>query len=144
MISDQRKTYSDDIENQLRQQIAELRHENQTLRAQLSYHRKILEEMQMMLGAASQVNRKPRSRDALNSLMIENEQLKNVIKLQKLSNREREILQCIVDGKTSREIAELLQISKLTVDTHRKNIQHKLEVSNTVELIRVGMIARRE
>lgn len=42
-----------------------------------------------------------------------------------LSDREKEILQLVAQGKTSREIGELLFISKHTVDTHRRNIQKK-------------------
>lgn len=53
----------------------------------------------------------------------------------KLSNQEREIIKWIVKGKTSKEIAEILFISKLTVDTHRRNINRKLEITNSGSLI---------
>ena len=49
------------------------------------------------------------------------------------------MLKLISKGFTSRQIAEKLGISKLTIDTHRKNIQRKLEVSNTVELLKLAM-----
>lgn len=52
-----------------------------------------------------------------------------------LSEREIEVLQLIVQGKTSKEIANLLFISKNTVDTHRRNILSKTELRNTKELI---------
>jgi len=42
-----------------------------------------------------------------------------------LSNREKEILRLVSKGKTSREIGELLHISKHTVDTHRRKIIEK-------------------
>ncbi|MBP6585744.1 MAG: response regulator transcription factor, partial [Flavobacterium sp.] len=45
-----------------------------------------------------------------------------------LSNREKEILQLIGEGKTSNEIATSLFISKTTVDSHRKNIMKKINV----------------
>jgi DNA-binding NarL/FixJ family response regulator len=60
---------------------------------------------------------------------------KAVIKLFKLSKQEKQIIKLIVGGKTSQEIAEILFISKNTVDTHRSNINKKLEVSNVASLI---------
>lgn len=52
----------------------------------------------------------------------------------KLSRQEKEIIKLIIDGKKSIEIASLLSISKFTVDTHRKNINRKLEISNSSSL----------
>lgn len=54
----------------------------------------------------------------------------------RLSKQEKEIIKYIVEGKTSREIATLLFITKNTVDTHRKNINRKLEISNNSSLIK--------
>ena len=45
-----------------------------------------------------------------------------------LTNRESEILQLIADGKTNKEIANFLQLSRKTVETHRLNIMKKLDV----------------
>ena len=55
----------------------------------------------------------------------------------KLSRREKEILQLIIDEFTSVEIAEKLFISQGTVETHRRNIINKLGVRNTAGMIRV-------
>ncbi len=52
-----------------------------------------------------------------------------------LSKREKEILQLIIEGKTSKEIAEQICISKNTVDTHRRNIIEKTGKKSTAELI---------
>jgi DNA-binding NarL/FixJ family response regulator len=52
-----------------------------------------------------------------------------------LSEREREVLQLIAEGHSSKEIAELLSISPATVDTHRTHILQKLDVHNTAELV---------
>jgi DNA-binding CsgD family transcriptional regulator len=52
-----------------------------------------------------------------------------------LTSRERQILGLLIEGKKSDEISELLYISKLTVDTHRKNLLKKTTCSNTAELI---------
>jgi len=54
--------------------------------------------------------------------------------IQELTRREREILRSILQGKTSHEIADSLFISKLTVDTHRKNILSKTNSRNMNEL----------
>ena len=56
-----------------------------------------------------------------------------------LSNREREILELIANGKTSKEIAENLFIAKTTVDTHRKNMIRKLHLSNGNELVKYAI-----
>jgi len=56
-----------------------------------------------------------------------------------LSAREREVLACIADGMTSREIAEKLVISVKTVERHRENIMAKLDIHNRVELVKYAM-----
>lgn len=53
-----------------------------------------------------------------------------------LSAQEKQIIRLIIEGKASKEIAEVLFISKSTVDTHRKNINKKLEISNSSSLIK--------
>lgn len=52
-----------------------------------------------------------------------------------LTNREKQILKLLIEGKLSKEISSILKISKQTVDTHRKNMLHKKKLSNTNELI---------
>ena len=62
-----------------------------------------------------------------------------------LTEREREILQLIAEGQTSREIAELLNVSVSTVDTHRGHIMEKLDLHNPYEVVlyavRKGLIS---
>jgi DNA-binding NarL/FixJ family response regulator len=55
----------------------------------------------------------------------------------KLTRRERDVLRCATAGMTVNEMAEKLQISYFTVDTHLKNIHQKLNVHN-----RHGLVAR--
>ena len=50
----------------------------------------------------------------------------------KLTKREKEIISHILKEKSNSEIGELLQISKRTVETHRKNIMLKLDVKNSI------------
>ncbi len=56
-----------------------------------------------------------------------------------LSAREREILQLIAKGRTSHQIADELFIGKSTVDTHRKNMIRKLDLSGAGELLRYAV-----
>ncbi|KAB1440906.1 response regulator [Pseudodesulfovibrio senegalensis] len=53
-----------------------------------------------------------------------------------LTSRERQVMQHVVEGKTTREIAEELFISPKTVENHRANMMRKLGFSSTVELLR--------
>lgn len=59
---------------------------------------------------------------------------KNFHKYSALSNREQEILKMLSLGKSSAETAEQLFISLHTVETHRKNIRHKLDTNSYFEL----------
>ena len=61
---------------------------------------------------------------------------KNFLKYQQLTLREKEIVKLVAKGFTSRQIAEILYISKDTVSTHRKNITKKLELKNINDWIR--------
>jgi two-component system response regulator NreC len=56
-----------------------------------------------------------------------------------LTTREREVLTHIAEGYTNREIAENLVISVKTVDRHRENIMHKLNLHNRVELVKYAI-----
>jgi DNA-binding CsgD family transcriptional regulator len=124
---------------QLHSEIQHLRRENQALAAQLTFHRKVFREVHLALGVAGELSETVQSSELMQQLVTENEQLKNQLKLLRLSEREKEILKLILCGYTSKEIASQLNISKLTVDTHRKHIQQKLEVSNVVELLKMAM-----
>jgi DNA-binding NarL/FixJ family response regulator len=52
-----------------------------------------------------------------------------------LTMREREILQLLAEGKTNKEVANLLNLSLYTVETHRGNILQKLNLHSAPELI---------
>ncbi len=56
-----------------------------------------------------------------------------------LTTREREVLKLIAEGKSSRQIGELLFISARTVERHRANIMEKLNVRKTAELVKYAM-----
>jgi DNA-binding NarL/FixJ family response regulator len=56
-----------------------------------------------------------------------------------LTPREREVLQLMAEGKSSRQIAGHLNISIKTVETHRMQIQHKLEIYSVAELTKYAI-----
>jgi DNA-binding NarL/FixJ family response regulator len=53
-----------------------------------------------------------------------------------ITQREKEIIRYIAEGLTNQQIADKLFISRRTVDTHRKNILHKLQLNNTAALVK--------
>jgi two-component system response regulator NreC len=61
-----------------------------------------------------------------------------------LSNREREVFQMIAEGRSTREISEILCLSPSTIKTHRANIMEKLNMDNISQLIqyaiRLGLV----
>ena len=62
-----------------------------------------------------------------------------------LTPREREVLQLVVEGKSNKEVANLLNLSVYTVETHRSNIMQKLNLKGVPELtlyaVRKGIIS---
>ena len=56
-----------------------------------------------------------------------------------LSAREREIVQLLAEGKSSKEVAVILGISVKTAETHRANIMRKLEMHSVSELVRYAV-----
>lgn len=66
-------------------------------------------------------------------------QTKSQSKLSALTHREREIVQLIAEGRTNREIADLLAISIKTVETHRASVMQKLKLHTSAELVRFAV-----
>lgn len=56
-----------------------------------------------------------------------------------LTNREREILQLLTEGKTTKQTAARLHISPKTVEVHRLNIMNKLKIDNMVQLTKYAI-----
>jgi DNA-binding NarL/FixJ family response regulator len=57
----------------------------------------------------------------------------------RLTPREREIVELLAEGKSSKEVAEFLTISVKTADTHRANIMRKLDLHSVTELVRYAV-----
>ncbi|HVF10001.1 MAG TPA: response regulator transcription factor [Abditibacteriaceae bacterium] len=68
--------------------------------------------------------------------------------LERLTSRQREILQLIAEGRTSREIAARLYISPKTVETHRTQLMERLNIHDVAGLVRYairsGLVASEE
>ena len=56
-----------------------------------------------------------------------------------LTPREREVVQLIAEGKTTKEVASLLGVSVKTAESHRTNLMQKLGVHETAGLVRYAV-----
>lgn len=52
-----------------------------------------------------------------------------------LTEREREVLQLLAEGKSNKEVATLLNVSPYTVETHRTHLMQKLNLHNTADIV---------
>jgi len=59
--------------------------------------------------------------------------------LARLSPREREVLQLVVEGKSSAEIANILSLSPKTVETYRSRLMHKLDINDLPNLVKFAV-----
>ena len=59
--------------------------------------------------------------------------------LESLSTRESQVLQLVVEGRTSGEIAQAINLSKTTVDTYRSRLMKKLGVSDVASLVKLAV-----
>jgi two-component system response regulator FixJ len=78
-------------------------------------------------------------RNALSPVSRPNANAKAVAALAQLSEREREVLKLVVDGMTSKAIAEALGISVRTVEIHRGNLLAKTGSQNVAQLVRLAL-----
>lgn len=52
-----------------------------------------------------------------------------------LTEREREVFQLIAEGRSNKQIADVLSLSVNTVETHRARVMEKLDVHNAAEMV---------
>ena len=65
--------------------------------------------------------------------------LKDDLPEKPISDRERQVLQLVAEGKTTKEIAALLGISVKTAESHRSNMMDKLDIHDTAGLVRYAV-----
>jgi DNA-binding NarL/FixJ family response regulator len=58
---------------------------------------------------------------------------------EQLTSRQREIVQLLAEGKTSKEVSALLNLSVKTVETHRANIMKRLSCHSVSDLVRYAV-----
>jgi DNA-binding NarL/FixJ family response regulator len=56
-----------------------------------------------------------------------------------LTSREREVIQLIAEGRSSKEVASVLGISTKTAETHRANVMRKLELHSATDVVRYAV-----
>jgi DNA-binding NarL/FixJ family response regulator len=56
-----------------------------------------------------------------------------------LTSREREVIQLLAEGKTSKEVAVALKLSVKTAETHRTNLMRKLDLHSVADLTRYAV-----
>jgi len=79
------------------------------------------------------------SRKIMESYLNEDEDKKGKGETDKLTNREKEVLQLIAEGYTNNEIANLMGISVKTVETHRAHVMSKLDIHDVAGLIKYAI-----
>jgi two-component system response regulator FixJ len=77
------------------------------------------------------------------SILQENGAHSNTV-LNELTSAEKRVLKLVLDGRSSRDIAQLLNRSKRTIEAHRANVMRKLGAENLIELVKraheIGLI----
>ena len=119
----------------------------------LTGHGDVPVAVEAMKGGAVEFLEKPYEKAALvRSIQNAFEQLENQSvsdlrsveaqsKLTKLTPREREVLECLVDGLTNKAIADVLSISPRTIEIHRSNMMEKLEAESLSAALRIAFVA---
>lgn len=75
----------------------------------------------------------------LSQIVFDSMHTKNETLEDPLTPRERQVLQLVAEGKTSKESARLLNISAKTAETHRARIMEKLNIHETAGLVRYAI-----
>lgn len=82
--------------------------------------------------------------DQIHKLMTMDEEehnKNNLEQFKKLTKRENEVMQLVVEGKLNKQIAVELGISKSTVELHRSRVMRKMKVKTLAQLIKINIIA---
>ena len=76
---------------------------------------------------------KTMSRDAIDSLRWQHKEL--ISEEERLTDRQREVLQLLAEGKSNKDVAGILNLSTNTVETHRTRIMQKLDLHSTADIV---------
>lgn len=75
----------------------------------------------------------------ISSSVVEAFLMKHNIPQEPLSARERQVLQLVAEGKSTKEVAAILGVSVKTAESHRFNLMRKLDIHETVSLVRYAI-----
>jgi RNA polymerase sigma factor (sigma-70 family) len=75
----------------------------------------------------------------INDYVLQRRAMEHGSALESLSAREREVLQLVVEGKSSAEIAGILNLSPKTVESYRSRLMQKLEIDDLPSLVRFAI-----
>jgi len=75
----------------------------------------------------------------VSKVLVESYQRNESVDADPLSPREREVLQLVAEGKTTKEIGAILNISFKTAESHRQHIMSKLDIHETAGLVRYAI-----
>lgn len=93
----------------------------------------------LMSAVESLVNHKPFFTGKVSEALLDSFLSKTGRKPSTLSSRERSVIQLIAEGKTNKQIADILSLSTKTVETHRAAAMRKLNLDTTAALIRYAI-----
>ena len=79
------------------------------------------------------------SNKVIEDYILHRESVAEASPLDRLSAREREVLQLVAEGKSSAEIAEILSLSPKTVDTYRSRMMQKLHIDDLPSLVKFAI-----
>lgn len=82
------------------------------------------------------------ARESLTHLLSSKDETSPQAALEKLTHRERQVLQLIAEGRSNKVIADYLFLSEKTVDKHRTNLMKKLDIHNVTALTSFAIAAR--
>jgi len=60
-------------------------------------------------------------------------------RLSRLTPREKEVMQCVVEGMSNKQIASRLQLSEKTIEVHRGNVMRKTAAESVAELVKLSL-----
>jgi len=98
-------------------------------------------ETEFLAAIESVLNNEQYVQKSMQDLMLKEAmgQKKDTSYIPKLTRREKEILQLVVDEKTTQEMADELFLSVSTIETHRMNLISKLGVKNAAGLVKIAL-----
>jgi DNA-binding NarL/FixJ family response regulator len=82
------------------------------------------------------------SKKVVNDYIEKTKKAAKTSRYEKLTGREREVLQLIAEGKSNKEISELLYLSVKTVETHKAHLMAKLDIHTTAGLVKYAIQKR--